>query len=332
MDLGNITSVNVAQYAQVSQSTVSRVLNKKGNVKEETKEKVMAAVEALGYQPNAMARCLTSRKTNIIAVVSVDSTRSFFVKIINMVSQRLSLAGKHILYFQVRFDEEMEEIFNQICQYQVDGLISLSAAISPKISETCERIGLPVAVFNRQIPSARICSIRSNNIDASAMVADCLIDKGYKTFGFIGSTNRPDISFERQKGFTDCLYTRGFFDLAVEYGDFSYDSGREAIQRMAAKNKPLPRAVFFANDLMAMGAMDTLRYEMGLSVPQDIGIIGFDAIEEGAWKAYNLTTVEQSISLMIETLCDYLLMRIEDDMIEAKAQLFSCTILERGST
>ncbi|MDR2477687.1 MAG: LacI family DNA-binding transcriptional regulator [Treponema sp.] len=326
-----ITSINVAYHAHVSQATVSRVLNEKGNVRKVTAEKVLAAMKELGYQPNAIARSLTNRKTDIVALVSVNSTHSFYVSIINNISQRLSWAGKRILYFQVKVDEDLEEIFKQVHQYQVDGMIIISAAVSPRVTEAAERINLPIAIFNRQIHSNNIYSVCSDNIKASRMVADYLADKGYKSFGFIGSTVMENISADRQRGFTDRLGERGFPKPMVEYGLFTYHSGWEAMRRMTDRQK-LPEVIFSSNDLMAMGAMDFLRYDLKLSLPDDIGIIGFDAIEEGAWRGYNLSSVEQPLAGMIERICDYLLKRMNDAPVKEKNHLFPCKILERGTT
>jgi DNA-binding LacI/PurR family transcriptional regulator len=325
-----ITSVDVAHYANVCQATVSRVLNRKGNVRKETEAKVLAAVQKLGYQPNAIARSLINRKTDIVAMIAVNSSHSFYTNIINTFSIRMSQEGKRLLYFQVKFDEDLEEIFKQIHQYQVDGMIILSASISPWITAEVERINLPMAVFNRQVYSNNVYSVCSDNIEASRMVADYLIGKGHKSFGFLGSTSIENISVDRQKGFTERLRERGFRDPRVEFGMFTYKSGWEAMERMAASGK-LPGAIFSSNDLMAMGAMDFIRNRLGLSIPRDIAIIGFDAIEEGSWMSYNLTTVEQPIAKMIDTLCDYLLKKMRTGKVKEKIDLFSCRILERGT-
>jgi DNA-binding LacI/PurR family transcriptional regulator len=285
----------------------------------------------LGYQPNAIARSLTSRKTGIVALISVNSTHSFYLNIINKISSRLSWEGKHILYFQVRFDEDLEEIIKQVHQYQVDGMIIISAAISPEITEACERINLPAAIFNRPVYKDSVYSVCSDNMIAGHQVADYLLSKGYHSFGYIGSTVMENISLDRQKGFSAELRKRGYHEPLIEQGAFTYKSGWDAAQRMAARAK-IPRAIFCGNDLMAMGTMDFLRYQLSLSVPKDVAVIGFDAIEEGAWQAYNLTTVEQPISRMVETTCDYLLKRMDGERITKRKSRFSCKIIERGTT
>jgi DNA-binding LacI/PurR family transcriptional regulator len=330
-NLNMVTSINVASRAHVSQATVSRVLNGKGNVRQKTTDKVLAAMRDLSYQPNAIARSLTSRKTGIVALVSVNSTHSFYLNIINKISGRLSREGKHILYFQVKFDEELEEIVKQVHQYQMDGLIIISAAVSPEITEACERINLPTVIFNRPVYRDGVYSVCSRNTDAGRMVADYLIGRGYRSFGYIGSTIMENISLDRQRGFSAELRRRGYGEPLIEHGAFTYKSGWDAMERMSA-GAGIPRAIFCGNDLMAMGAMDFLRHRLLLSVPEDAAIIGFDAIEEGSWRAYNLSTVEQPISKMVETTCDYLLKRMKGEKITKRKSRFSCKIIERETS
>jgi DNA-binding LacI/PurR family transcriptional regulator len=332
----SVTSINVAQLANVSQSTVSRVLNGKDIVKQETVERVLGAIKELGYQPNAIARSLTSRKTDIVAVVSVNSNHSFYINIINNISRTLSKNGKQILYFQVKFDENLEDIFNLVYQYQVDGLIIISAAVSPSVTKACEKMNLPLAIFNRLVQSASVYSVCSDNLKASRMVADYLAGRGYRSFGFIGSTVMTNISNDRETGFREQISSLGFADPLVEHGQFTYQSGWEAMRRMAEtqkrRAKKIPEAIFCSNDLMAMGAMDYIRFNLGLSLPRDAAIIGFDAIEEGAWEAYNISTVEQPIAAMTDTLCNYLLKRMNTGSGKQEKVLFDCKIIERGTT
>jgi DNA-binding LacI/PurR family transcriptional regulator len=163
------------------------------------------------------------------------------------------------------------------------------------------------------------------------LVADYLLSRGYHSFGYIGSTVMENISSDRQKGFSAGLKMHGYGEPLTEYGAFTYKSGWDAVQRMTARAK-IPRAIFCGNDLMAMGAMDFLRYQLFLSVPHDVAVIGCDAIEEGSWQAYNLTTVEQPISRMVETTCDYLVKKMNGEQITKRKSRFSCKIIERGTT
>ena len=327
------TSVDVARKARVSQSTVSRVFSGKGNVSLKTADRVTAAAQALGYRPNAIARSLTSQRTNIVALVSVRSTHTFYSSIVNGALSRLSGAGKQVLFFQTGFDTGFEDIFQQVLQYKVDALLIVSAAVSSEITKECERAGLPIAVFNRIIRSPGVFSFCSDNPQAGRDVADYLADLGYRSFAYIGSTRRlPDISRDRQKSFTDRAAELGI-DVLPAFGDYSYASGRTAMRSVLTGGRKVD-AVFASNDLMAMGAMDEARREFGLSIPDDIAVIGFDAIEEGAWQAYSLTTVEQRIDEMLDAACSYLIERLDGQEAQenGETRLFPCRIVERATT
>jgi DNA-binding LacI/PurR family transcriptional regulator len=324
--------VDVARSARVSQSTVSRVFSGKGNVSLKTADRVTAAARALGYRPNAIARSLTSQRTNIVALVSVRSTHTFYSSIVNGALGRLSRAGRQVLFFQTGFDTGFEDIFQQVLQYKVDALLIVSAAVSSEITRECERAGLPIVVFNRIIRSPGVFSLCSDNPRAGRDVADYLAGRGYRSFAYIGSARRlPDISRDREKGFAGRAAELGIEMLSVS-GDYSYESGRAAMRSILTEGRKVD-AVFASNDLMAMGAMDEARREFGLSIPGDVAVIGFDAIEEGSWKAYSLTTVEQRIDEMLDAACSYLIERLDgqDTGKNGEPRLFPCRIVERGT-
>jgi LacI family transcriptional regulator len=329
-----VTSVDVARRARVSQATVSRVFSGKSVVRQGTVDRVMTAASELGYRPNAIARSLTSRRTNLIAVVSVDSTHTFYSSILNGISGRLTRAGKQILFFLTDFEAGFDDIFQQVLQYKVDALLIVSAAVSVEITEECSRISLPVVIFNRQIRSSHVFSICSDNRAAARDVADYLAGRGYKAFAYIGSDRRlSDISADRRQGFTERLAELGFGDVRFVCGNYTYESGRTAMRELldSAGFDAGSRAVFASNDLMAMGAMDAARHEYGLSIPGDIAVVGFDAIGEGAWKSYSLTTVEQPIDKMLDVACSHLMKRLDGKETDGGTRLFRCKILERAT-
>jgi len=306
-----------------------------GVVRQSTIDRVMTAASELGYRPNAIARSLTSRRTNIVAVVSVKSNHTFYSSILNKISEKLSMAGKHILFFQTDFEAGFDDIFQQVLQYKVDALLIISAAVSVEVTKECSRINLPVVVFNRQIKSPNVFSLCSDNREAARFVADYLVGKGYRTFAYIGSAKRlSDISTDRQTGFVERLGELGFHEVGFAFGNYTYESGCSAMRELLDSrggSGGSPFAVFASNDLMAMGAMDAARYEYGFSIPRDAAVVGFDAIEEGAWKAYSLTTVEQPIDEMLDVACTYLMKKMDGEELNGGAKLFRCKIIERAT-
>lgn len=335
------TSVDVARLACVSQTTVSRVFSGKNIVKQSTVDIVLEAASELGYRPNAIARSLSNRRTNIVAVVSVNSTQPFYSSIVNGISNKLTHAGKQVMFFPTDF--EVGGIFQQVLQYKVDAMLIVSAAVSSEITEECSRISLPVVILTRIVKSPHVFSICSDNQRAARGVADHLVKRGYRRFAYIGSARRlSDVSFDRQKGFTERLSELGFDGVRIAYGNYTYDSGRTAARDLLNSESATSerRAIFASNDLMAMGAMDAARYEYGLSVPGDLAVVGFDAIEEGSWSSYSLTTVEQPIDMMLDTARAYLAIKLDgldegildERELDAGLKLFQCGIIERATT
>ena len=326
---GKATSIEVAKKAGVSQATVSRVFNKKENINTDTQKRVEQAAKELGYMPNAIARSLISRKTNLIALVTVRSENPHYWRIASHLSQKFANAGKQILYCECDFEQNINDIFFQVMQYQVDGVIIMSAAVSPEITKECARVNIPVVIFNRYLTHPNFCTVCSDNVGAGALVADYLAAKGYDSFGYIGTDRLlVQISSDRQRGFAQRLSELSLSFCATEYGDYSYESGKAAMHRlMQAKERP--RAIFCANDLMAFGAMDAARTEMGLKIPQDVAIVGFDGLQESGWDSYRLTTVKQSVDYMIDEAFDYLAKKMDGAEVPGSLKLFPCEMIER---
>lgn len=326
----SVTAYDVAQLARVSQATVSRVFSATSVVKSETKDRVEAAAALLGYTPNAIARGLTSHKTGIIAVVSISSGNPYFSMIISKFYAKFQEAGEQILYFEVEAELELDRLLYKILQYQVDGIVIISAAVTSSSASMVTRVNTPIVVFNKTVSSKEVYVVCSDNVEAGRSVANYFLDRGKKRIACIGSDRFQGTSAGRARGFTERMQERGYELISFQLGDHSYDSGRLAIKKMISENIN-PDAVFCVNDLMAFGAVDALRKELGLRVPEDVAVIGFDDIEPSSWKGYDLTTVHQPIDEMVEASYQYLSKRIDGEPIEPTLQLFNCSIVERGT-
>lgn len=326
-----VTSSDVAKAACVSQTTVSRVLNMDSKVKEVTRNKVLNAAMELGYTPNAIARSLTSRKTGIIAIVTISSTNPYFSIITGELSKLFHGAGKQILYFEMDIEQEIDDILYKILQYQVDGVIIISAAVTAKSTDAAIKINVPVVVFNKRSVTPGVHSVCSDNVEAGRMVADFLINKGYTDFSYIGSPTLSSTSSDRLKGFSDRIEEHGYNLCSVAMGDYSYASGGSAM-RTIMDGATRPNAVFCANDLMALGALDMARRELSLRIPEDVAIVGFDDIDIASWAGYSLTTVHQPFAEMAADTFQYLTNNIHDNSVCNTLKLFQCHIVERSTT
>lgn len=328
---GAITSQDVADYAKVSQATVSRVFSRNGYVKRETALRVLEAAQALGYSPNAIARSLNSKKTDLIAVVTVNFDNPFYQNITSRLSVMIEEMGKQMLLIQLGIETELDRILERVLQYRVDGVVVVSAAISSHMMARITQINIPLVIFNKQFDSRFFFSVCSDNLDAGAMVADYFWEKGYRSFGYISGNILKQTSGNRYKGYVERLATYGIKECALVDGDYSYQSGCDALLNLAAQKGSLPRALFCANDLMAFGAMDTARFDLGLRVPEDVAFIGCDDLPQSGWKNYQLTSVSQPLDEMVEYTRSYLTRRLASQEVSGGYLLLKCRISERSS-
>ena len=328
---GAITSGDVARFANVSQATVSRVFNYSDKVRAETIARVHNAAQELGYIPNAIARGLSSKQTDMIALVSVRFDNPFYQTLLIQISDMISELGKKVLLIQTQFDQDLGDILLKVMEYQVDGAIVLSAALSEETVGKFVNARIPLVIFNKHFDSRNFFSVSSDNLDAGSLVADHFIERGYDSFGFISGLQLSQTSDFRYKGFSERLSVRGFSKISSVSGDYSYRSGFGGILEMG-KQGPMPRAVFCVNDLMALGAMDAARQVLGLKVPEDIAFVGFDNLEQSTWQSYQLTSVKQPVNEMIRHTANYLNDRFNNVETSCGYILLKCKLEQRNSS
>ncbi len=160
----SVKSNDVAQQAGVSQPTVSRAFDPNGRIAPETRERVMAAARALGYQPNVIARGLSTQRTDIVGIVMGNLTRSFFYpKVLENLTQQLQALGKQVLLFNAPADRPVDELLPRVLGYQVDALVIASTTPGREIIDHCARKGTPVVLFNRQVPDSPAYAVCFDN-------------------------------------------------------------------------------------------------------------------------------------------------------------------------
>ncbi len=304
------SSNDVARIARVSQSTVSRVFSDSDAVRQKTRDKVLAAARKLGYAPNALARSLITRRTDIVGIVMADMTNPFYPTVLEKLTQRLQSTGRRALLFNVTPDRDVDDTLPLLLQYQVDAIIITSATISSEMTNECARRGTPVILFNRYVPGAEMSAVSCDNVAGGRLVADLFLNAGHTRLAYIAGRKNTSTNLDREKGFGERLRERGCPDWLYEPGEYTYESGFAAAQRLLARNDP-PDAIFCANDIMAMGALDAAR-ELAIKIPDALSIIGFDDIPAAGWPAYRLTTIQQPVDQMIEATLEMLDARIKD--------------------
>lgn len=298
-----VTSIDVARLAGVSQSAVSRAFTPGTSISQHVRRKVHEAAQALNYVPNSIARSLITKRSNIIAMVIGDLRNPFYVQVLDQLSKVLQHRGVQVLVFRVANGSEVDNALLAVLQYQVDGIVITSAQISGKMAEICAERDIPVVMFNRYVARLKVNSICCNNVRGGRQVARALIDAGGKHFAAITGDLDAAAVQDRMLGFTAQITEAGFAhaDIKTDCGHYTYQGGYEAAIRMFANagSDARPDALFCQNDIMAMGALDALRLTIGLRVPEDVMVIGFDDIPEASHPSYRLTTVRQPLERMI---------------------------------
>jgi DNA-binding LacI/PurR family transcriptional regulator len=288
----------------------------------------MRAAEELGYRPNAIAQGLITRRSNMVAIVISNLTNLHYPEVLAELTMRLSQRGIRVLLFSLSSESEIDEVLDQVLRYQVDGAI-VAARLSPSQLHAVGRSGIPVVLYNRECPDAPASSVSCEFAAGETMLVDGLIAGGAKHFAIIGGPTDSTVGEARVRGALERLARAGIDHVPVERGDFSYEGGQLAAVRLLSGGKL--DAIIAANDTMALGVMDAARIGFGLSIPDDLSVVGFDGVGPGRWGSYCLTTVRQPVGRMAEAAVSMLMDRVEDPAIGPERRLFSGDLV-RGST
>ncbi|MFC4278016.1 LacI family DNA-binding transcriptional regulator [Achromobacter aloeverae] len=324
---------DVADLAKVSQSAVSRTFTPGASVSEQTRRKVLAAAQKLGYRPNALARSLITRRSRIVALVMSYLENQFYPLVIEKLSQKLQKEGYHVLMFIAEVDEAADGVLAEILQYQVDGIVMASAMLSPNIARSCAEVGVPVLQFNRLSMLGGLArhassSVTSDNPAGGRLAARLLVARGYRRFGFLAGLEDSSTSIERERGFREELRALGHDLHRREAGHYDFDQAQAATRRLFAQGDI--DAVFAANDHMAIAALDVLRLELKLRVPEDVGVVGFDDVPQAAWGAYRLTTVRQQLEPMVDATVGLLREQMQAEL-RPRDIVVPCVLVERAT-
>ncbi|MEO0391426.1 MAG: LacI family DNA-binding transcriptional regulator [Pseudomonadota bacterium] len=304
-----VTSQQVAERAGVSRSAVSRVFTPGASVSAATAERVRAAADALAYRPNVLARSLITGQSRIIGLVVAYLDNLFYPEALEHLSKTLQARGYHVLVFMAGNKQgEVQGVIDELLDYQVDGIIAASVGMSNDLTTRCEAAGIPIVLFNRTQDDPRLSAVVSDNFAGGRALAEFLLAGGHRRIGYIAGWEGASTQRDREAGFRAGLAAQGR-DIAVRaVADFDLDRARDAARTMCADQPP--DAIFVANDHMAFAVMDVLRFELGLAVPGDISVVGYDDVQLAAWPAYNLTTVRQPARQMVEQTVQILMDRL----------------------
>ena len=311
MTTEKVTSLDVAKKIGVSQSAVSRVFTPGASVSNAMQDKVLKAANELGYRPNMLARSLNTGKSRIIGLVVSYLDNQFYPNVLESLSSKLQESGYHILIFIAsNITKNLDQVLTEILDYQVDGIIMASVELSSVISKKIDATGIPVILLNRSLDNKRFSSVTSNNYLGGKKIANFLIKGGHRKISHIAGNEKASTQRDRETGFIDGLKENGVDLFSREIGNFVLEEASSATRKMFS-SIDFPDAVFVANDHMAFAVMDVLRMELGLKIPEDVSVIGYDDVKISSWPSYDLTTVRQPINNMVDRTISLLVSQLE---------------------
>lgn len=311
---GKVTAHQVAALAGVSQSAVSRVFSRRGSVSPAMTERVEAAAKTLGYRPNVLARSLITGRSRIVGLVVAYLENQFYPDAVERLSKALQAEGYHVLILMAaNTSGDNAHVLEEILAYQVEGLIMASVAYSSEVVQRCEDLGVPVVLFNRTVDRAGLAAVTSDNRAGGRKAAEFLLAGGHERIAHIAGWEGASTQRDREAGFREALAVAGRDLHSRAVSDYNAEKARAAARtlfdRPAAER---PDAVFVGNDHMAFAVMDVLRDDLGLDVPGDVSVVGYDDATPAGWAAYSLTTIRQRTAAMVDRTVHHLLDRIAD--------------------
>jgi len=295
-----ITLEEIAKISNVSRSTVSRVINGDPNVKEETRQRVLAVIESVNFQPNLAARSLARGRTNVIGLVipagiAAIFTDPWFPQVVKGISTECNIQGYSVMLWLAEPEFERQMITKILHSGLLDGVIVSSMVIEDPIVQSLYESSMPFVLIGRH-PTLDIRYIDIDNVSGGFEATKHLINLGFEKIATITGPQNLIAGHDRFLGYQQALeeHHLPINPHLIVKGDFSEKSGYEACLKLISQN---PDAIFIANDTMAIGAFQAIQ-QAGLRVPDDIAIVGFDDIPQASTSSVPLTTIRQPTQQM----------------------------------
>ena len=325
-----VTLKDVALRAGVSRSAVSRTYTAGASVSAKTREKVKRAADELGYSPNALASSLTTGRTKLIGLISDNFHNPIFLQVFDLFTRGLQDRGLRPLLVNLSNQTDPRNSLQMLRQYSVDGVIVASSTLPVTFATSFRDAGIPVVhSFGRYSSSPYVHIVGIDNIECGRMALRELERRGYRRIAFLGGPQLATSTQDRLNGFKDECAQYPQLKLSISFADaYSFDAGRDEMKRLL-QGKPA-EAYFCGDDVLSIGALSAIR-SAGLSVPDDIGLIGLNDMEMAHWENIDLTTIHQPIDQIIKSSIDLIVVMLAEPSIYPESRLFPCKVIERGT-
>lgn len=324
-----LTSKDIAKIAGVSQSTVSRVLTNDPRVRAETRERVLRVLAEKKYEPNLAARMMRTGHTGVVGVVIARMTNPFHSYLLHTLAAKLTSVGLQTIFWHAEQGADQAAV-QAIRQRRVDAMIFTTAAADSIPLAAAVDQGIPVLLVHRAVERLACDQVTGDNWEGGRMVGQYLTRRS--RIGLISGDLNASTIREREMGFRSALASAGveIADRDCARVDVSHREGREAARRMLDRDDP-PDAIFAVNDITAFGVVDAAR-SLGVRVPDQLWVVGYDDIEMASWEAFNLTTVNEPVQDMVDRGVALLRQRLADSSSEPEKVCLPCTLVPRHST
>lgn len=310
---GSVTIKDIALELGVSVATVSRALSDDPNIAKRTQSRVLSKAAELGYSPNLFARGLITRRSKIAALFAANITNPFYPEVVVKLTRRLQEFGLHTMLFTSDEETRIDKGLPFLQQYNPDIAIVLAATLSSQVAQSYIKGSTPVILFNRYVSGTSSSAVCCDNVSGGRLVAKKLMQAGHRRLAFISGLDHTSTNVDRLRGFREGCAEAGLDQpQVISGGKFTYETGYEAMKKLF--DRPVkPEAVFCANDIVAIGALDAAQCELNLAVPDDVSVIGFDDIVMAGWPSHALTTVRQPVNAMIDLVMSEVDRRLNDN-------------------
>lgn len=322
----SVTSHDVARLAGVSQPTVSRALRGDGRIAEATRARIEQAAEQLGYVPSDPGRSLSTRSTRQIAMVA-DLENPLYPTLVGPLHDRFAEHGYRMVLLAERGDDQVT--YARLLDGSVDAAVLTTTLLGSSLSQLLVHRGLPFVELNRRSGLHGATGLTADNVAGAASCVELLRQLGHRRIGAIFGPERTSTARDREAGFRRALAAAGL-EPAPEWisrGSFTYEDGVRGFRDlMTAPNRPT--AIFCGNDMVAVGALNEAVL-MGIDVPGEVSVLGFDDVAIASWPCFQLTTVRVDLASMAGDAADLLVRRLNGEPFETTRPYRTELVLRR---
>ena len=313
MPYPRITIKDIARVAHLTPSSVSRALNNHPRISQGTKEKVLSLAQKMGYSPNLFARGLVNKKTNLVGLLVYDFRNPFYAELTRSIQDAAQDLGFWVIQASTDDDQgKADFLIDSMIRMGVEGIIFASCKLQDKAVEKLIKDGFPVVLVNRKLNKEIGDYVVLDNAYGAYLLVNHLIHQDYRRIAMISGPRSVSTSADRYQGYVQALKDKGLKldKTIIKYGPFSQETGFKFTKQLMSLMNP-PRAIFCGDDAIALGAMKALG-QLGLRVPEDVSVAGFDDAEISSHPLIRLTTVSQNLKKMGKLAARTLVDRIEE--------------------